>query len=255
MSKFLPKVEQLMQYYRSVVVLCLLFLVLAWSLPAQAANRVNPQLEEQVLEVIRKHPEVIIESVQAYQQQKEQKLDKVRQAFLEDLKTNPQAVIADSPTIGSNESKTILVEFSDFQCPYCAEAHQTLKKLIAKHQKNVNFVYKYYPLTPIHAEAMPAAKAAWAAQQQGKFWEYQDALFTNQDKLGESLYVNIAKKLNLNLAKFDQDRGIANTAIEKDIELAQKLRLSGTPSFLISSENVSGAIQISDLENILANAK
>ncbi|BAZ68170.1 MAG: DsbA family protein [Pelatocladus maniniholoensis HA4357-MV3] len=255
MSKFLPEVGQIMRYFRSLIVLCLLCLVLTWSLPAQAATRVNPQLEEQVLEIIRKYPEVIIESVQVYQQQKEQKLNKVRQVFLEDLKTNPQAVIADSPTIGSNESKTILVEFSDFQCPYCSEAHQTLKKLIAKHQKDVNFVYKHYPLTPIHAQAMPAAKAAWAAQQQGKFWEYQDALFTNQDKLGESLYVNIAKKLNLDLAIFNQDREIANTAIEQDIQLAKKLGLSGTPSFIISSEKVSGAVQISDLENILANAK
>jgi protein-disulfide isomerase len=102
---------------------------------------------------------------------------------------------------------------------------------------------------------MPAATAAWAAQQQGKFWEYHDALFTNQNKLGESLYVNIAKKLNLDLAKFEKDRRIANTAIAKDLQLAEKLGLSGTPSFIINSETFSGAIQLSDLEDILARSK
>jgi protein-disulfide isomerase len=254
MNKFLPGFGQVLRYLRTLLVLCSL-LVLAVSLPAQAATRINPQLEEQILQVIRQHPEVIIESVQAYQQQQAQKVQKERQAFLEDLKTNPQAVIADSPTIGASESKTLLIEFSDFQCPYCAEAHQTLKKLLAKYQKDVKLVYKHFPLTPIHAEAMPAATAAWAAQQQGKFWEYHDALFTNQNKLGESLYLNIAKKLNLDLAKFEKDRRIANTAIAQDLQLAEKLGLSGTPSFIINSETVSGAIQLSDLEDILARAK
>jgi protein-disulfide isomerase len=255
MSKFLPEFGQVLRYIRTFVVLCSLCLILGWPLPAQAATRVNPQLEEQVLEIIRKHPEVIIESVQAYQQQQAQKVQKVRQAFLEDLKTNPQAIIGDSPKTGASESKTLLIEFSDFQCPYCADAHQTLKKLLAKHQKDVTLVYKYFPLTPIHGEAMPAATAAWAAQQQGKFWEYHDALFTNQDKLGESLYVNVAKKLNLDLAKFETDRRIANTAIDQDIKLAEKLGLSGTPFFIINSETVSGAVQLSDLEKILADAK
>lgn len=254
MSKFLPAFGQVLRYLRTLLVLCSL-LLLALSLPAQAATRINPQLEEQILQVIRQHPEVIIESVQAYQQQQAQKVQKERQAFLEDLKTNPQAVIADSPTIGASKSKTLLIEFSDFQCPYCAEAHQTLKKVLAKHQKDVKLVYKHFPLTTIHAEAMPAATAAWAAQQQGKFWEYHDALFTNQNKLGESLYLNIAKKLNLDLAKFETDRRIANTAIAQDLQLAEKLGLSGTPSFIINSETFSGAIQLSDLEDILARAK
>ncbi len=245
--------RQLLQYLRTGVILSLVCLVLTWSLPAQAANQISPKLEQQVLQIIREHPEVLIESVQTYQQQQQDKLKQARQAFLQDFKINPQAVIGDSPTAGSPQAKTVLLEFSDFQCPYCAEAHKTLKQLLAKHQNDLTLVYKHFPL-PIHAEALPAAQAAWAANQQGKFWEYQDALFTNQKQLSEVLYLDIAKKLNLDLEKFQRDRPIANSAIEQDMQLATKLRIAGTPFFVMNSPNFSGALQLSDIEAKLADA-
>lgn len=224
---------------------------LFYSFPAQAALRINPQLEEQVLHIIREHPEVIIESVQAYQQQQQQQIQKARQAFLAELKANPKVVIGSSPTTGATELETVIIEFSDFQCPFCAEAQKTLKPLIEKYQEQVTFVYKHFPLTSIHPQAMPAAKAAWAANQQGKFWEYHDALFNQQDKLGEQLYLDIARSLNLNLEQFNRDRNAADNAIQQDIQLAEKLGLSGTPFFIIQSEAFSGAIQLSDLEKLL----
>ncbi len=245
---------QLRQWLKNCIALGLLLcLVLGYSLPAQAASSANPQLERQVLQIIRQHPEVILESLQAYQQQQQQQLQQTRQAFLQDLKTEPLKVIGESPTTGSPNAKTVLVEFSDFQCPYCAEAHKTLKDLISKHHDDIKLVYKNFPLTSIHSEALPAAKAAWAAFQQGKFWEYHDALFSQQQKLSEALYIDIAKKLNLDLQKFERDRRLADTAIQKDIALAEKLRLSGTPFFIINSENFSGAVQISDIEKIFSD--
>jgi protein-disulfide isomerase len=247
---------QLFHYLRTWVILGLLCLVLGWSLPAQAVSEINlqlPQLEQQVLQILREHPEVIIESVQAYQEQQQQKLKQAEQAFLQDLKINPQVVIGDSPAIGSAQSKIVLVEFSDFQCPYCAEAHKTLKPLLAKHKNDLILVYKHFPLTEIHPEALPAAQTAWAANQQGKFWEYHDALFTNQERLGKDLYLDIAKKLKLDLPKFERDRLLANTSIEEDIQLAQKLGIAGTPTFVMSSKNFSGVVQLSDIESQLAN--
>ena len=179
---------KLQQSLRSLAALGLLCVVLVWSFPAQAATRISPRMEEQVLEIIRQHPEVLIESVQAYQvqqqQQQQQKVQQARQIFLQDLKTNPQTVIGDSPTTGAADSKIVIVEFSDYQCPYCAKAHETLKQLIAKYPDRFKLVYKHFPLFNIHTEAVPAARAAWAAMQQGHFWEYQDALFSQQDKLG-----------------------------------------------------------------------
>ncbi|MDZ7962756.1 MAG: thioredoxin domain-containing protein [Aulosira sp. DedQUE10] len=237
--------------------ICLLCLVLGWSLPATAASSINPKLEQQVLEILRGHPEVIIESVQAYEQQQQQKLQQTRQAFLQDLKTNVQSVIAESPTIGSPQSKFVLVEFSDFQCPYCAEANKTLKQLVAKHQDKLTIVYKHFPLTAIHAEALPAAKAAWAAYQQGKFWEYHDALFAHQQQLGEELYVATAKSLHLDLEKFKTDAfgvsTVGEQAINKDILLAEKLGLNGTPFFIMNSKNFSGVVQLSNIESLLAD--
>jgi protein-disulfide isomerase len=237
--------------------------LLTWSLPAQAASEISPQLEEQVLQVIRNHPdqvlqivrshpEVILESVQAYQQQQQQQLQQIRQAFSQALETDPKVVIRESPTTGATDIKVVLVEFSDFQCPYCAEAHKTIQQFMAKHQDEVTLVYKHFPLTPIHPQAMPAAKAAWAALQQGKFWEYHDALFSQQDKLGEEFYLATAKSLNLDLEKFERDKTIADSAIEEDIRLAETLGLSGTPFFVLNGEAFSGAVQLSDLENALA---
>ncbi|BDI19196.1 hypothetical protein ANSO36C_49980 [Nostoc cf. commune SO-36] len=80
-------------------------MVITWSFPAQATSTIDPQLEQQVLQIIREHPEAIIESVQAYQQQQQQQVKQARQAFLQDLKTNPQIVIGESPTTGSTHRK------------------------------------------------------------------------------------------------------------------------------------------------------
>ncbi len=87
------------------------------------------------------------------------------------------------------------------------------------------------------------------------FWEYHDALFTNQDKLGDKFYTATAKTLNLNEEKFERDRAsnAASTAIQQDIQLAEKLGISGTPFFVMNGETFSGAVQLSDMEKILAN--
>jgi protein-disulfide isomerase len=238
-------------------VVLLSWALLAWSLPARAASRISPRVEEQVLQIIREHPEAILESVQAYQQQQLAKLQQAQQAFFQELKANPQAVIGQAPLTGVPESKITLIEFSDYECPYCGEAHKTLKQLLTKHQGEIKLVFKHYPLTSIHDNALSAAKAAWAAQQQGKFWEYHDALFTQQDKLGEDLYLEAAKKLNLDLEQFDRDRNsdAANTAIQNDMRQAQRLGISGTPVFLLEGDKFAGAVQLADVERILDRPK
>ncbi|NEN95072.1 MAG: thioredoxin domain-containing protein [Moorea sp. SIO3I7] len=249
------KLLTILQKALSLTGLVLLLCFSAWSLPATAAAKITPELEQQILEVIRNHPEVILESVQRYQQQLERESQQRQQAILQGFKTNPQAFIGSSPATGSIEDKIVLVEFSDFQCPFCARAHDTVNQFIANHGDEVTLVYKHFPLTGIHPQALPAAQAAWAATQQGKFWQYHDALFANQKQLGEELYLAIAQDLDLDLEQFNRDRNAADRAIAEDMQLAQLLGLSGTPFFVMNGEAFSGAVPLEQIEAILAQVR
>jgi protein-disulfide isomerase len=233
----------------------LIFSSLFFSFPldANAASKNDSYAEEQILQTIRKHPEIIMEAVQLYQQQQEKRQGQLLQEFSQQIKLNPGSTLTESPITGSIKAKVILVEFSDFQCPYCSGAYKTLKDFLTSHNKEVTLVYKHLPLENIHSEALPAAKAAWAAGRQGKFWEYHDALFEKQKNLSENLYLKIAKSLKLNIVKFDDDRTSeeASSAIQKDIDLAKRLEISGTPFFVMDTEYFSGAIPLRDFERAL----
>ncbi|MDT7945227.1 DsbA family protein [Synechococcus sp. R55.6] len=228
-------------------------------LPAAAAAPAD--LEEQVLQIIRKNPQVILEAVQEYQQRQYQEQQQQQQRLAEEfgrqLRENPRAVIGDSPRLGSDALRLVLVEFSDFQCPFCARAHSTLKQFMADHGDEVTLVYKHLPLTSIHPEAMSAARAAWAAQRQGKFWEFHDELFANQSQLGDGFYVATAEKLGLNIEKFNRDRRsrAAERAIQRDIDLASQLGIGGTPHFILNGIAFSGAQPLEVFEQTLQQAK
>ena len=116
------KMFRILTQFRNLATISLICLILGWSLPAQADVKIDPQLEQQVLEIIRKHPEIILDSVETYQEKQQQKLQQSRQEFINNFQANPQAIIGDSPTIGATKSKTVLIEFSDFECPYCAKS-------------------------------------------------------------------------------------------------------------------------------------
>ncbi|MBV5261597.1 disulfide bond formation protein DsbA [Synechococcus moorigangaii CMS01] len=228
----------------------------------QADVTVDPELEAQILQVIRDNPQVLIDSVQAYQQSQQQAQQDQQQQSVEEFKqqvlSDPQAVIGDAPTMGSEDFTVVLIEFSDFECPFCARAHSTLKTFMAQNGETVTLAYKHLPLAQIHPQAIPAAEASWAAQQQGQFWEYHDQLFENQDRLGEELYQEIAENLGLDMAQFEGDRQNAQAAIQQDLELAQRLGLNGTPFFVLAStetgkfETFSGALDLQQYEEKLA---
>ncbi|HEY9761841.1 MAG TPA: thioredoxin domain-containing protein [Trichocoleus sp.] len=146
------------------------------------------------------------------------------------------ALIGSSATQGNPDADIILFEFSDFQCPYCARASLDVQALMEKHGEDVLFVYKHFPLMQIHPEAMPAARAAWAAAQQDQFWIYHDGLFANQARLGENLYSELAQQIGLDLETFDRDRNSSASlaAVQRDLQLAQSMALNGTPTFLLN---------------------
>lgn len=236
---------------------CLTFLICPPPVQADTSHVINPQLETEVLQIIRNHPEVIKEALKAEEQRQEQQRQQAQQDFNQEIQKNPLSIIGESPVMGGKEKKIVLIEFSDFQCPYCGKVQQTLNQFMLAHQNEVTLVYKHYPLSGIHPQAIPAAKAALAAGKQGKFWQYHDALFSNQDQLSEELYVAIAKYLHLDLTKFNQQRNEAQVSelIEKDQLLAEKLGISGTPFFFINGETFSGAVPLSKIESLLARVK
>ncbi|WP_052050124.1 DsbA family protein [Leptolyngbya sp. KIOST-1] len=152
------------------------------------------------------------------------------------------SLLGDSPTRGNPNAPIVLFKFSDFQCPYCVVAAGNMKSFVGNHEDDLLYVYKHFPLTQIHPEAMPSAKAAWAAQQQGQFWLYHDGLFANQARLGEELYVELAEAMGLDVEQFNRDRASAEAeaAIQQDLDLAEQLRLQGTPSFIMNDLLISG---------------
>lgn len=220
--------------------------------PVNAGDQPNADFEKQVLEIIRKNPAVILESVAKYQQEQQEKQIKAHEELISQIASQPATIVGNSPQLG--QGKTLLIEFSDFQCPFCAQAQATLKQFMAQRSGDITLVYKHLPLSQIHPEAMSAAQAAWAAQQQGKFWEFHNALFENQDKLGDAFYQATAKQLGLDQRKFDQDRAseAAQQAIAQDMELARSLDLRGTPTFIMNGQVFSGVVSIAELEQRLA---
>ena len=248
---------------RSLALLLTLLLSMgASALPAAAAPgasataappppAVSADFEARVLEVLQRHPEAVFEALQSQLRRLEEKKKQAREGALSELQRNPAAAIGSSPTLG--QGKVQLIEFSDFQCPYCAGASSSLQDFLAKNANKLSLTYKFYPLEQIHPEALPSARAAWAAQQQGKFWQFHDALFAAQERLGEPLYLEIARNQGLDLKRFNSDRqGPASLeAINRDRELADRLGLEGTPFFVVKGEAFSGAVDEAFLQKLV----
>ena len=155
------------------------------------------------------------------------------------------AVRADDPVQGKAEAPVTVVEFSDFQCPFCARATPAVKELAAAHPEKVRVVWKHLPLS-FHQNAVPAALAAEAARAQGgpeKFWAMHDKLFAGQASLSQSLYEASARELGLDLDRFKRDMADPKlkARVEEDAQLAQKLGVSGTPTFIVNGERVVGS--------------
>jgi protein-disulfide isomerase len=231
--------------------LVLLLLFGSWMSPILA----DTIEESQILQVIRSHPKAILDSLIAYQQEQDSDKIEARIKVVRSVTENPRSLIAQSPKQGNLFSQKTIVEFSDFQCPFCQKAHEELKQFSKQHP-DVQMVYKHLPLTQIHDQAMPAAKAAWAAGKQGKFWEYHDQLFVNQGHLGDPLYETIAQDLNLDLDRFNHDRASksAIAAIEADLKWADELGATGTPFYVLvgptDTQLLTGA-SLNDLEQAI----
>ncbi|MCG8557764.1 MAG: thioredoxin domain-containing protein [Proteobacteria bacterium] len=159
---------------------------------------------------------------------------------------DPRAVykvpVGSSAQKGPKDALVTIVEFSDFQCPFCSRVGPTLAQIEKEYGSQVRVVFKHNPL-PFHKEAGPAAQAAIEAQKQGKFWEMHDKLFENQRALTRADLDKYAKELGLNMARFKKalDSNKYQAVIDEDQKLARSLGASGTPSFFINGRSLRGA--------------
>ncbi len=149
----------------------------------------------------------------------------------------------DAPSFGPTDAKVTLVEFTDFQCPYCSRAAKATKQLKEKYGDKVRFVLRNFPLS-FHKDAHLAAQAALAAGEQGKFWEFHDKAFDNQKALGREQLEKYAQEVGVtDMAKFKKalDDGTFKDKVDADFKLGQEVSVSGTPTLFLNGARVQNA--------------
>ena len=193
---------------------------------------------------------------------REVRRSKARAAYIEMLKKQANVRILLAPPAadvdpqggnvrGSNDAPVTLVEFADYQCPYCSKVNPVLQAMEKEYGDRLKVVYKDFPL-PMHPNAQKAAEGARCAGEQGKFWEYHDLLFSSHQVDLPSLKRH-AGELKLDQTKFDTclDSGAEAAAVKKDLAEGTRLGLSGTPSFFVNGHFFSGAADSAILHEII----
>ncbi len=162
--------------------------------------------------------------------------------------------VGSSPTTGPRDAIVTIIEYSDFQCPYCRNSQSTLKQILETYGDKVRLVFKHLPLE-MHARAFPSALAAVCADNQGQFWRYQDALFTSPDLSDVSLD-KLASTIGLSIPKFKTclKSEASRTAVLKDMKEAKQLGIAATPTFIINGKLVSGAIALEEFKTLIERA-
>jgi protein-disulfide isomerase len=160
--------------------------------------------------------------------------------------------VAGAPTTGPADAPITIVEFSDFQCPYCIQAVPEIEATLKVFPKQVKLIFKQFPLE-IHSDAYRAATAALAAQKQGKFWEMHYALFAHHDNLSLESILKIAEDLKLDVARMQKDmesKEIHDT-IAKDLKDGNDAGVEGTPTIFINGQRYNGRIELANLRGLI----
>lgn len=217
----------------------------------------NPEL---LIEALRSQKKQLFELVNEAAQEEQvrrhkEEAEREKKEFEEAFKNPMSPAIDDKTRIrGPQTAKYTLVEYSDFQCPYCTRGFQTVEGLRKKHGDNLRFIYKHLPLD-FHPQAMPAALFVEAAglQSAEKAWKAHDSFFQNQAKLGEELFDKTAKDLGLDIKRLKADvkSDAVRQRVEADMAEARKFGFSGTPGFLINGVPVRGAYPLEHFEQIM----
>jgi len=165
-----------------------------------------------------------------------QKTKQVKEVFVDFLK---QLSTDGSPFLGEEKAPIVITTFSDFQCPHCAQQGELFQKLLEKNPTSIKIVYKFFPL-PNHQFAAAAAIAAYAAQQQGKFWQYHDLIYADFRDLTMEKLTQFAEKLGLNMPQFQQQMNSqeAKDKVMKDLQEGREAGITGTPVVFLNGRLV-----------------
>jgi protein-disulfide isomerase len=157
-----------------------------------------------------------------------------------------------SPAKGPESAKVTLVEFSDFQCPFCSRVTPTLDQIEKDYGDQVRIVFKHLPLR-IHSKAAAAHAAAEAAHRQGKFWEMHDAIFANQREMSPEKYLTYAQEMGLDVEKFKRDVAAEDVKqkVDADAKEAASLGVTGTPGFFINGRFLRGARPVESFKELI----
>jgi len=149
---------------------------------------------------------------------------------------------AGSPVKGALDGHVSIVEFSDFQCSYCAKVESTIDRVLNEYKTEVKLVYKHFPLTFFHKDAFKASLASEAARKQGKFWEMHDKMFANQKNLKEEDLLKYAGELNLDMEAFKKALASPEVKeiVERDMQTAKEFNILATPTFFINGKMIFG---------------
>lgn len=182
-------------------------------------------------------------------------LDSLRAKFQATITLEPlrEPVDANGPTRGPADALVTIVEFSDFQCPYCGRFEPVVKHILEKYPNRVRLVYRNLPLASLHPDAEKAAEAAVCAQNQGKFWQMHDLLFEDQTALGIDALKEKARRIGLDAPVFDAclDSGSARNALSIDARAAAQLAITSTPTSLVNGRLTSGAVTEAELTAVI----
>lgn len=161
-------------------------------------------------------------------------------------------VTADDHVEGPANAKVTVVVYDDFECPYCGRFQETLIQTREAYKDQVRFVFRHFPLS-FHANAQPAAIASECAAEQGSFWDFADALFSDQENLGEDLYAKIVKDLGLDVTSFNTcvASGKYDQKIKDQAATGATAGVKGTPASFINGELVSGAVPFETLKTVI----
>lgn len=231
--------------------------------------------ESQIRGVLEKHPDLVFNAIeknpdkfmevaqkasQAAQVKMQEEAEKEEEARKAHEAANPlkPVITPDRAAQGSPSAPIQIVEYSDFQCPYCGRGYSTLEQVLKAYPGKIHFVFKNLPLTQLHPMAMPAAKRfeAIALQSAEKAYKYHDEVFQNQEKLneeGEKFLDAAAKKAGANLARMkkDMESKKVKDRIEADVKEAESFGISGTPGFIINGQSLRGAYPFPAFKQII----